>query len=57
VNRFVHCDSSQPVLDGINFHWLGKAQLDKLIARASHQAETLGVPLSIIDSEFLERLR
>jgi hypothetical protein len=53
---------------------VGKAQLDKMIARASHQAETSGkpfslqqtfaaiwasgiVPPSIIDSEFLERLR
>ena len=53
---------------------VGKAQLDKMLARASHQAETSGnpfslqqtfaaiwasgiVPPSIIDSEFLERLR
>jgi hypothetical protein len=53
---------------------VGKAQLDKMLARASHQAETTGkpfslketfaaiwgsgiVPPSIIDSEFLQRLR
>jgi uncharacterized protein (DUF885 family) len=53
---------------------VGKSQLDKMIARASHQAEALGkpfnlqqtfaaiwasgiVPPSIIDSEFLERLK
>ena len=64
---------------------VGKSQLDKMIARASHQSETLGdsrveqsslrgkpfnlqqtfaaiwasgiVPPSIIDSEFLERLK
>jgi hypothetical protein len=53
---------------------VGKSQLDKMIARASHQAEASGkpfnlqqtfaaiwasgiVPPSVIDSEFLERLR
>jgi hypothetical protein len=53
---------------------VGKSQLDKMIARASHQAEALGkpfnlqqtfaaiwasgiVPPSIIDIEFLERVR
>ncbi|HEX8680149.1 MAG TPA: DUF885 family protein [Chthoniobacterales bacterium] len=53
---------------------VGKAQLDRMIARASHQAEASGksfnlqqtfaaiwgsgiVPPSLIDSEFLERLR
>jgi hypothetical protein len=53
---------------------VGKAQLDKMLARASHQAEATGnpfslketfaaiwasgiVPPSIIDSEFLDRLR
>jgi uncharacterized protein (DUF885 family) len=53
---------------------VGKAQLDKMLARASHQAEAIAtpfslketfaaiwasgiVPPSVIDSEFLERLR